>query len=304
MSDQAPEITENEAHCGYVAIVGRPNVGKSTLLNRALGIKLSIVSEKPQTTRHRIAGIKSTEQGQIIYVDTPGIHLGGKQAINRYMNRVALAVLRDVDIVLFVTEALRWSPEDENVLKQLKRNAGMVLCAVNKVDKVPDKAVLLPWLEELAERYPFAEIVPISAKRGTGVASLEAELVGRLPFSRPHYDEDQITDRSERFLAAEFVREQLTRRMHQELPYALTVEIEEFERSESLLRISAIIWVERAGQKKIVIGKDGSSLKAVGKSARIQMEQLFGCKVYVRLWVKVKSGWSDDERALGRLGYD
>jgi GTP-binding protein Era len=289
--------------CGYVALVGRPNVGKSTLLNRILGQKLSIVTAKPQTTRQRIAGIKTTAQGQVVYVDTPGIHLAAHRALNRHMNRIAQAALHDVDVVLFLVEAGRWGRQDEFVARSLEQAGTPVILVVNKIDRVADKAQLLNFVAEDIGAGRFEEVLMISARTGDGVTDLERLVRRFLPFSRPLYDEEQFTDRSERFLAAELIREQLMMRLHQEIPYSLAVGIEEFKRTDKLLRVGAVVWVERPGQKQIVIGKDGSVLKQVGIRARREMEQLFGEKVFVRLWVKVSRDWSDSERALRQFGY-
>lgn len=293
-----------ELHCGYAALVGRPNVGKSTLLNRLLGRKISIVSRRPQTTRHRIVGVHTTADAQLIYVDTPGLHLGGKRAMNRYLNRAAASTLDDVDVVVFLVDGLQWRDEDDMVLERLKRVNVPVLLAVNKVDTLRDKNRLLPHLQELAAKHDFAEIIPISAARGSNLEVLEAQIRERLPLSPPFFPEDQLTDRSERFLVAELVREQLMRQLGQEVPYATTVEIEAFEEEGNLARIAAVIWVERPGQKAIIIGKQGERLKTVGFHARRGMEELLGRKVYLKLWVKVREGWTDDERALRSLGYD
>jgi GTP-binding protein Era len=289
--------------CGYVALVGRPNVGKSTLMNRFLGQKLSIVTAKPQTTRQRIAGIKTTQQGQVIYIDTPGIHLAAQSALNRYMNRIAHASFHEVDLILFLIEANRWSKQDEHVARALKSVSAPVLLVVNKIDLVPEKSRLLQFLEKEVKTDRFSEVFLIAAKSGSGVDVLEKKVMEALPFSRPFYDEDQFTDRSERFLAAELIREQLMLRLHQELPYALTVEIEEFKRTDALLRISAIVWVERKGQKQIVIGKGGDVLKFVGTQARHALQELFDEKIFLKLWVKVSRDWSDNERALRQFGY-
>ena len=297
-------VAADERHCGYVALVGRPNVGKSTLLNRLLGLKLSIVTAKPQTTRQRLAGIKTTTDGQVVYVDTPGIHRAAGQALNRHMNRVAHAALRDVDVVLFLVEAERWTREDDFVARALLDVNVPVLLVVNKIDQVPDKSRLLAWLAGRVDAARFEHVLLVSARRGAGVAELERKVLALLPFSRPLYDEDQFTDRSERFLAAELVREQLMERLHQEVPYALTVEVEEFNRDGELLRIGAIVWVERASQKQIVIGKGGRVLKQVGTAARQALEILFDQKIYLRLWVKVRRDWTDDEQALRELGFD
>ena len=289
--------------CGYVAIVGRPNVGKSTLLNRLLGQKISITSPKPQTTRHRILGIKTEGATQFLYVDTPGLHRGARRALNRYMNRAAADALIGVDVVIFVVEALQWTAEDALVLERLGQLQAPVIVAVNKVDRLPDKGPLLPYLQVLASKGEFAEVVPLSARKGKNLEALEACVAGRLPEGEFAFPEDQITDRSERFMVAELVREQLVRSLADELPYALTVEIEQFEDAGELSRVSALIWVERPGQKLIVIGKDGTRLREVGRRARLAMERLLQRRVFLQLWVKVREGWADDERALRTLGY-
>lgn len=298
-------MTEKPYRSGYVAIIGRPNVGKSTLINRILGQKLCITSRRPQTTRHRILGIKTTDHAQLVYVDTPGMHSDGKRAMNRYMNRAATASIDDVDVIVFVIESLRWSDDDERVLKRLQNDADKpVILVLNKVDKAEDKAALLPQMEELAAKYPFAAVVPVSARRGINIEQLEAEVEKLMPEGEAIFDEDQLTDRSSRFLAAEMVREKLFRHLGQELPYSLTVDIEQFEEDEGMFRISAVIYVERSGQKSIVIGKKGELLKQVGQDARKDMEDLFGCKVFLQLWVKVREGWADNERMLRNLGYN
>ena len=306
MSD-LPEPTEMESgnfRCGYVALVGRPNVGKSTLMNRILGQKLSIVTAKPQTTRQRIAGIKTTEQGQVVYIDTPGIHLAARRALNRYMNRIARASLHDVDLVLFLIEADRWTKQDEHVARTLSGVDVPVDLVVNKIDQVPDKPQLLDFLQKEVKTDRFNQVFLLSALKGDGVGDLERKVLKSLPFSRPFYDEDMFTDRSERFLAAELIREQLMIRLHQELPYALTVEIEEFKREKGLVRMGAIIWIEREGQKHIVIGKGGKVLKQVGTQSRRALQELLGEKVFLKLWVKVSPDWSDNERALKQFGYE
>ncbi|MBN47262.1 MULTISPECIES: GTPase Era [unclassified Methylophaga] len=289
---------------GYVAIIGRPNVGKSTLINRVLGQKLCITSRRPQTTRHRILGIKTTDTGQFIYVDTPGIHSDGKRAMNRYMNRAAAASVEDVDVVVFVIEGMKWTEEDERVLQKLKETSKPVILVMNKIDKLEDKATLFPQVEKLAALYKFTDIVPLSARKGINLESLEESIYKLMPEGEMIFDEDQLTDRSSRFLAAEMVREKLFRHLGQELPYSLTVDIEQFEDDNGMFRISAVIYVERSGQKSIVIGKKGELLKQVGKDAREDMEKLFGCKVFLQLWVKVREGWSDNERMLRNLGYN
>ncbi|WP_028294765.1 GTPase Era [Oceanobacter kriegii] len=289
---------------GFVAIVGRPNVGKSTLLNRILGQKLSITSRKPQTTRHQILGIKTEDDVQIIYVDTPGMHQRQEKAINRYMNKAATTAVKDVDLVVMVIDRTRWTEEDEMVLEAIKGQRAPVVLVVNKVDFLKDKDSLLPYMQELSTKYPFEQIVPISAKHGNNVDRLENLIDSYIPEGDYFYPEDQITDRSSRFLAAELVREKIMRQLGDELPYEMTVEIEEFTHDGTLAEISALILVERASQKRIVIGEAGSRIKRIGQDARKDMETMFDCKVMLNLWVKVKSNWSDDERALRSLGYD
>ncbi|MEO5573544.1 MAG: GTPase Era [Gammaproteobacteria bacterium] len=303
MAEQAPAGI-SLSRCGYVAILGRPNVGKSTLLNRILGQKISITSRRPQTTRHRILGIKTVGTAQAIYVDTPGLHQGGKRAMNRYMNRAASGAIGEVDVVLFVVEALRWSEQDQYVLEKLQSTQAPVILVINKVDKIADKTALLPHLAMLSAKMKFTQVIPLSATGGDNVAVLEEKVHDLLPMAEHFYPEDQVTDRSERFLAAELVREKLMSTLGEELPYALTVEIEQFSLQDELLTIGAVIWVERAGQKAIVIGKNGSRLKDIGQQARLDMQTIFEHKVFLRLWVRVKEGWSDDARALISLGYE
>jgi len=290
---------------GYIAIIGRPNVGKSTLINRVLGQKLCITSRRPQTTRHRILGIKTDETSQLIYVDTPGLHLDDKRAMNRYMNRAAASSIDDVDVILFVVDGMNWTKEDDNVLARIKDNAkAPVILVLNKVDKLADKDILLPHIEDLSSQFDFTKVVPISARKGMNIKQLEYEIKTLMPEGDLIFPEDQFTDRSSRFLAAELVREQLFRHLGQELPYSITVEIEQFDDEEKLIRIGAVIYVERDGQKSIVIGKKGALLKSVGKDARIEMQALLGRKVFLRLWVKVREGWGDNERMLKNLGYN
>ncbi|OGT20222.1 MAG: GTPase Era [Gammaproteobacteria bacterium RBG_16_57_12] len=298
------EDQETQLRCGYVAIVGRPNVGKSTLLNKLLGQKISITSSKPQTTRHRILGIKTVADAQIVYVDTPGLHKGGQRAINRYMNRMAGSSISDVDAVILVVDRLRWTDEDQMVLDKIKQAGAPVILAINKIDQLDDKEALLPHIQAMMQQMSFAAVVPLSALQGDNIAVLEQEAVKLLPFSAPFFPEDQITDRSERFLAAEIIREKLMRNLGDEVPYALTVEIEKFTLEGGVLHIYGLIWVERPGQKRIIIGTAGEQLKRVGAQARQDMERLFDTKVFLKLWVKVKEGWSDDERAMRSLGYD
>jgi GTPase len=293
-----------EHRCGFAAIVGRPNVGKSTLVNALLGRKISIVSPKPQTTRHRILGILTRPTAQVIFVDTPGLHAGARRAMNRHMNRAALASLQDADVNVFVVEALRWTDEDQRVLDELVKQGRPIILVLNKADKVFPKERLLPFIEEVGRRAQFAEVVPLSALKGSNIEQLPATIAGYLPLSPPHFPENQLTDRSEQFQAAEIVREKLTVRLRQELPYGLTVVIEQFKEEEGRLLINAVIWVERSGQKAIVIGNAGEQLKEVGRAARLEMAELFKRPVHLELWVKVKENWSDNETALRQLGYE
>ena len=299
-------MSDQTSRCGFVAIVGRPNVGKSTLMNHILGQKLSITSRRPQTTRHQVVGIKTEDEVQVVYVDTPGMHKLEKdrnKAINRYMNQAANSALKDVDLVIFIIDRMRWTEEDEVVLQKLEHVRCPVILAINKMDRLEDKEALLPYLEELAEKRSFDAIMPISAQHGHNLAQLEAQVREHMPESFHYYPEDQVTDRTERFLAAELVREKIMRQLGDEIPYQVTVEIEEFSEDEGVLFIGALILVERDGQKKIIIGEKGSRIKQIGQEARIDMERAFGAKVMLNLWVKVKGGWSDDERALKSLGY-
>lgn len=305
MTHSDTDQSENTgSRCGYVAIVGRPNVGKSTLLNHILGQKISITSRKPQTTRNAVVGIKTEGDVQIIFVDTPGMHLGQQKAINRYMNKAATSAMKDVDVVVFVIDRFIWTEEDEAVAEKLHYVGCPIILAVNKVDQIEDKESLLPHLQALSEKLNVAEIVPMSALRNTNLDRLEQLIIERLPQGIHMYPEDQITDRSSRFMAAEIVREKITRQLGDELPYEMAVEIEEFKQEGNLLNISALILVERDGQKKILIGDKGSRIKLIGTEARTDMEKLFEMKIMLKLWVKVKSGWSDDERALRSLGYN
>ncbi|MCX2778745.1 GTPase Era [Microbulbifer thermotolerans] len=296
-------MNQQPTRCGYIAIVGRPNVGKSTLLNHLLGQKLAITSRKPQTTRHNMLGIKTEGADQIVFVDTPGLHSGQDKAINRYMNRAATSAARDVDAVVFVVERARWTEGDQLVADKLSGIKCPLIIAVNKVDQLEDKSTLLPQLQALAERHPGAEIVPVSALRGVNLDALEEVILRHLPQGPHLFPEDQITDRSSRFLAAEIVREKIMRQLGAEVPYEVTVEVEEFVREDKILHISAAILVERSGQKRIIIGSKGERIKQIGTQARQDMERLFESKIMLNLWVKVKSGWSDDERALRSLGY-
>lgn len=290
-------------NCGYVALIGRPNVGKSTLMNHMLGQKISITSRKPQTTRHRILGINTTELGQIIYMDTPGMHNDAKKALNRYLNKTADTTLLGVDVVVWLIDGLSWHEYDEIIFDKLKRAGLPVVLAVNKVDKIKEKSKVLSFFSEAKNRYPFKELLPISALKRTNLDKLETILMQLLPESNLIYPADQVTDRPEKFLAAEIIREKLTRRLGDELPYSITVEIERYEEQAKITKIYAIIWVERDTQKNIVIGKQGEMLKKVGSDARLDIEKLIDQKVYLQLWVKVKKGWSNSERAMQSLGF-
>lgn len=289
--------------CGRVAIVGRPNVGKSTLLNRLVGQKLAITSHKPQTTRHTLLGIKTRPEGQILYLDTPGIHQRGDKALNRYLNRTARSALNEVELILFLVEENDWRDEDAVILEDLAKAGIPCIAVVTKIDRLVDRTRLLPFLQALLQRHPFLELIPVSARKNTQIEVLEQRILAALPEGPAFYPEDQLSDRPERFFAAELLREQLTRRYAQELPYQLSVEIERFEEEPGLYRIHALIWVERPSQQGILIGKGGLALKETAQAARIAMERFFDCKVYLEVWVKVKESWSSDEQALGRLGY-
>ncbi|MGB5852800.1 MAG: GTPase Era [Rhodanobacter sp.] len=297
-------LPHEDFRCGTVALAGRPNVGKSTLLNALIGFRLSIISPRPQTTRHRILGIHTSEAGQILYVDTPGLHRGARRAMNRSLNRAARSAISDVDLVVQVIEAGRFTDEDEALYTALVEQSAPRLLVINKVDLNKDKAVMLPFVAELTQHHHYDEIHYVSALKEQGLQALEQAIIKRLPVRAPLYGEDEVTDRSERFLAAEMVREQLMLRLDQELPYATTVEIEQFgDRPDGVAEIHAVIWVERAGQKAIVIGQGGAQLKAIGSGARRHMERMFERKVFLRLWVKVREGWADDENMLKKFGY-
>ncbi|MBL1263030.1 GTPase Era [Candidatus Methylomicrobium oryzae] len=290
--------------CGFAALIGRPNVGKSTLMNHLLKQKISITSRKPQTTRHRIVGINTTEAGQVVYLDTPGMHQSDKRALNRYLNRAADTALLGVDVVVWLIDGLSFHEYDEIIFKKLEQAGLPVILAVNKVDRIKDKEQILAFFAEAQHRFPFKHLVPISALKNTHLEELEKAIFELLPEGGLIYPEDQITDRPERFLCAEIIREKLTRRLGDELPYALTVEIELFQEQPGITKIYAVIWVERQAQKTIVIGKDGEMLKKVGTDARLDIEKLLDRKVYMQLWVKVKKGWSDNERTLQSLGFN
>lgn len=296
--------SNEQPHCGFIAIVGRPNVGKSTLLNSLLGQKVSITSRKAQTTRHRIMGIDTQGAYQAIYVDTPGLHIEEKRAINRLMNRAANSSLGDVELVIFVVEGTHWTDDDEMVLHKLSKLTCPVILAINKVDNVLDKASLLPHITELSQKMTFLDVVPISAENGMNVDIIAKIVHQCLPEGQHHFPEDYITDRSQRFMASEIIREKLMRFLGEELPYSVTVEIERFDESKSgFVMINGLILVEREGQKKMVIGNKGQKIKQIGIESRHDLEVLLERKVHLELWVKVKSGWADDERALRSLGY-
>lgn len=297
-------MTKNSFRCGFIAVVGRPNVGKSTLINTILGSKVSIVTPKPQTTRHRILGVDSHDDYQAIYIDTPGIHRQANKAMNRLMNRTAANALIDADLVLFMTEANRWTPEDEDVLKRLESVNAPVVALLNKIDRVHPKEILLAALATMSERRNFAEVIPISARRRDGLAALDELVPGFLPESEPLFPEDMVTDRSKDFRAAEVVREKLTLALRQEIPYGLTVQIERFETDENGIAIHAVIWVEKDSQKGIVVGKGGGLLKKIGRAARLELKDEYGVPVHLELWVKVKDNWADSEQDLLRLGYE
>ena len=295
------------ARCGIAALVGRPNVGKSTLLNALLGSKVSIVSPKPQTTRTRIHGVLTRPGLQIVFADLPGIHTKQPRAINRYMNRTALSSLADSDVNLFVIEALRWTDEDERALGELRQAGRPIVLVINKVDRAKPKERLLPFIDEIVRKADFAEVVPLSALKRNNIERLPDVIARYLPESPQLYPPDQLTDVSERFMAAEIVREKLTRRLQEEVPYGLVVEIEgmgEAEDEPGKLVIQAVIWVERTGQKAIVIGKGGELLKEVGRAARLELRHHFGKPVHLELWVKVREGWTDDESALRSFGFE
>jgi len=290
-------------NCGYVAFIGQPNVGKSTLMNHLLGQKISITSRKPQTTRHQILGIKTSEKGQAIFMDTPGMHSSDKKAFNRYLNRTADTTLLGVDLVVWLIDSLAWQDYDAIIFEKLKKTQLPVILAVNKIDRVKNKEAIFAFFADAQRKFPFKEIVPISALKQTNLALLDNLIMQNLPQGNNIYPADQITDRPERFLVSEMIREKLTRRLGDELPYALTVEIERYEEHPHITKIYALIWVERETQKNIVIGKQGELLKSIGTEARKDIENLIATKVYLQLWVKVKSGWSDNERALQSLGF-
>lgn len=297
-------MADTQTRCGFVAIIGRPNVGKSTLINRLLGQKISITSRKPQTTRHSILGVLTEGNTQTIYVDTPGIHVKAQRELNRQLNKVASTTLKDVNLIVFVINGLQWTDDDQLVLKKLQHLKIPVILAVNKVDQIQDKHKLLPLIEKYAAQYEYAACIPISALKGTQVAQLQKTVEKFLPHAPLLFPEDQITDRSISFLCAEIIREKLFRVLGQELPYAIAVQIESYKVENHITHIHAVIWVEKESQKPIVIGKHGANLKKVGQQARLDIERNVEMKVNLQLWVKVRSSWADDQRALQELGYD
>ncbi len=296
-------MPETTMRCGLVTLAGRPNVGKSTLLNRLVGQKISITSARAQTTRHRLLGIKTSKQTQVVYVDTPGLHTSTKGMMNRHLNRVAGASLQGVDCIVLLIAASGWTKEDEYPLQQVAKQGIPVILAMNKIDQIRNRDQLLPLIERSRDKMEFTEIVPVSARTGANVDELEKTILKYLPEQPFFYPRDQISDRGERFLAAELIREQIFRGFQQEIPYATAVSIEQFKRVKKTLHIEAVIWVEKEGQKPILIGRDGQRLKSVGSRARLAMQKLFGGKVHLDLWVKVREGWSDSERTLRSLGY-
>ena len=289
---------------GHVSIIGKPNVGKSTLLNQLINQKISIVTRKPQTTRWNINGIKTNNNYQIIFIDTPGLQISPKYTLNRYMNKEVSASLIFVDVIIFVIESLNWDELDYNVVRLLKRSdRSKLFLAINKIDKIPKKEMLLSEIDSISKRADFDEIIPISAIKGVGLDDLEKLVVKNLPISEPLYPINQITDRSERFFAAEFIREKLIMRLSDEVPYHTTVTIDEFRDNKDIIHIDACIWVEKEGQKPIVIGKDGKVLKEVGRLARIELETFFNKKVNLKTWVKIRNKWRDSKTVLKEFGY-
>jgi len=303
-SDDKIEMSETPYRCGFVAVVGRPNVGKSTLVNALMGTKVSIVTAKPQTTRHRILALHTTASRQIIFVDTPGLHRKAGKAMNRLMNRTAVSALADADVILFVSEATRWTEEDEDVLTRLKSSQSPAIALLNKIDTVHPKSRLLEALKKMSARHDFKEVIPISARKQDNLPALMDIVANILPESAALFPPDMRTDRSVEFHASEVIREKLTVLLHQELPYGLTVQIEDYRVEKAGVRIHAIIWVERDSQKGIVVGKGGKILKKVGKAARMEIRDELKQPVHLELWVKVKDNWADSEKALLNLGYE
>ena len=289
---------------GFIAVVGRPNVGKSTLINELIGQKLSITSHKPQTTRHRIHAIDTQTNYQMIFVDTPGIHIGNKKAINSYMNKTASSSLSEADMILWLVEALKWTKEDERVMEHLTKIKVPIILCVNKIDNLNTKDEILPYLENLGEKFQANEVFPLSAFKKNHTNGLRKLILKHLPQQEALFESDYVTDRSQRFVVAEFIREKLMRNLSNELPYELTVEIEKFDLDGQMYRIAARIFVEKPSQKSIVIGDKGKMLKQIGKESRVSIEGFLERKVFLELWVKVRQGWSNDKRALASLGYD
>lgn len=296
-------MTAADFHSGFIAVIGRPNVGKSTLVNRLVGQKVSITSRRPQTTRHRILGIKTTADSQLIYVDSPGVQGRGSGTMAQYLNRAASGSVEGVDCVLLVISISGWTEEDAPALALARRQTCPVVLVINMIDRLADRAELLPLIQESREKIAFAEIIPVSARTGDNVAELETAVRRYLPVHPAQFPAEQVSDRSDRFMAGELVREQVFRSFGQEVPYAVAVMIDSFRQESGLIRIEATIFVEKEGQKAILIGKDGARLKEIGRRARLEMQKLFGSKVYLGLWVKVREGWSDDARVLRSLGY-
>lgn len=295
-------MSDTKKHCGYIAIIGRPNVGKSTLLNKVLGKKISITSQKPQTTRHQIFGIKTQNNIQAVYVDTPGIHAKSEHVMGRFMNRAALTMIKEVDVIVFVVDARVWTDEDELVLQNLKTVKCPVILALNKVDLIKDKQKLLPVIDKIAVKMQFTSIIPISVKKNINITELENLIHKHLPENMFFFPENQITDKDDRFIIAETVREKIMRVTNQEVPYGSAVVVESMQEKNGVLHLDVVIWVERKGQKIIIIGKKGEKLKEIGKQARLDLEKRFNRKVFISLWVKIKEGWVDDKRSLGELG--
>jgi GTPase len=293
-----------KTHAGFVAIFGRPNVGKSTLLNKILGKKISITSKKPQTTRHKILGIKTINNYQTIYIDTPGLHSKNKSALNRFMNKAALSTLSDVDLIVFMVAGTIWHKDDENALKTLQKIKCPIILVINKIDLVPQKEKLLECIKNISTKIQFNAVIPISAQEGSNISSLEETIQKLLPENPFFFPPEQITDRNHKFLIAEIIREKLTRFLGKELPYAISVVVDNLEQKKNISHISATIYVERHGQKVIIIGKDGELLKKIGTLARKDIEEMLAQKIFLQLWVKVKSGWTDDKTMLTRFGYE
>lgn len=298
-----PPMTEGGHRCGFVTVVGRPNVGKSTLVNRIVGRKLSITSSRPQTTRHRILGVVTCDTSQVIFVDTPGIHRGRRRALNRYMNRVATRSLVGVDLVLLVVEASGWVPDDDHILDAVAAESVPAVLVLNKIDRIKSREAMLPVLADTARRHDFAAMVPVCARTGENLEHLRSVVESYMPVAPPVFAQEQFTDRSESFLVAEIVREKLIRRLGQELPHRLTVEIERFVEQRRRTLVNVLVWVERRQHKAIVIGKDGGRIRDAGTAARLEISRMLGRPVHLEIWVKVREGWSDDERALQSLGF-